>query len=484
MNAPSIGRGTLYFTLANAVFLASGFVIRFWLARYLGPVEFGIYGVVIGLMEMWNNFLMNGLPRSASKFISEDYSRTGSVIRSANRVQLVLVIVLFALYFGLAGFIADLLNDPSLTPYIRLSAITLPAYAFFSIYRVGYLNGLRQYGKQAFSNILHSFIKIGVVFLLVLLGFGVKGAILGYAIAATLAFFIVWWFLRPVEKSEVGFGWQTLLRFGIPVALFTLVGFFLGLVSLFVLKMLGDSDDQVGYYTLAIDISKFIGFLTLGLGMALFPAISFATAQKDILRTRRYIAKSLRYVLILMLPVALLISATSSDLATLIGSSAYEEAGEPLAILVFGAAAMSIFTLFATIIIGSGKPVVALGIIGPMIVFEIVLNVILIPAYGMEGGAVAHTVTGVLGMCAGAIYVFVRHRIPVNLKSSLRICLSAVAIHLLAYYLPVTSFWLVPFFGALLVLYAGLLLVSGELGREDWATLEGVIPWRRIMRRQ
>ena len=190
-----MGKGTFYLMISEGILFLSGYVIHFWLGRYLGPADYGTFGVVLYLMTTVNLFLTSGIPKSASKHIAEDYSKAGSVIKDANKIQLVFCALLFGLYFGLAGVIANLLNDPSLTPYIRISALAIPTYALYSIYNTGYLNGLRKFGRQAISAAGISLARIAAVFILVLVGFGVNGAIIGYAASALIGFLLAWRFL-------------------------------------------------------------------------------------------------------------------------------------------------------------------------------------------------------------------------------------------------------------------------------------------------
>ncbi|MCK4965330.1 MAG: oligosaccharide flippase family protein, partial [Dehalococcoidia bacterium] len=57
-----MGRGTLYLMVAAGVFLVSGYVIHFWLGRYLGPESYGLFGIVLALMTIADLLLISGWP--------------------------------------------------------------------------------------------------------------------------------------------------------------------------------------------------------------------------------------------------------------------------------------------------------------------------------------------------------------------------------------------------------------------------------------
>jgi O-antigen/teichoic acid export membrane protein len=475
-----MGRGTIYLITANGVLALVGYIIHFWLGRHLGPADYGTFGVVLYLMTTVNLFLTSGFPQSASKYIAEDYSRAGSIMRAANRIQLVFCALLFGLYFGLAGVIAGLFNDTSLTPYIRISALAIPIYALFSLYGGGYLNGLHKFGRQALASVGDSVAKVGAVFALVLFGFGVGGAITGYIIATLVGFLLAWRFVRPVEKSKVNFGWRKLVGFGIPATLFAATFFLLMSIDLFVVKAIGAGEAETGYYTSATTISKVPYFLFAGLAMTLLPSISKSTSSNNTELTQGYIRQSMRYMLMLLIPVVLLISATAADLLTMVYSSLYIEAASSLSILVFGLGFLSVFFVLSNVIMGSGKPKVTLGMALPLAGVDIGLNIFLIPRYGLVGAAWATTITGFLGMCAASVYMLWRFKTLVNPKSLGKICLASLVIYVIALQVSLSPLWLPLIYLGLLALYGGLLWLIRELKSEDLATFKRILPLERL----
>lgn len=476
-----MGRGTLYLMIANGVFLISGYIIHFGLARYLGLEIYGAFGVVLYLMAIVNLLLTSGFPQSASKYIAEGNTRLGSIISHSFRIQALLSLLIFAIYFGLAGVIANLLNDPELTPYIRISAFVIPAYAIFSIYSGGYLNGLRQFGKQAKASIYGSIAKLAGVIVLVWVGLSVNGAILGYLFGAIVGLLLAWKYLRPIERGSTDFEWRKLMKFGVPATLFAVTLLLVMSIDLFAVKAITMGDTGAGLYTSATTIARLPYFLFTGLALTLLPSISRSTSIGDIKLTGRYISQSLRYMLMLLIPVILMISATSADLVTLVYSSRYIEAAQPLSVLVFGLGLIAVFNVLCNIIMGSGKPGVALGIALPLLPLDIALNIALIPQYSLLGAATATTLTGLTGMVAAATYVLWRFRTLVPAKSLLKICIASAIVYAIALNISLSPFLLPLLYIGLLSIYLGLLLVMKELKKEDIETFKRIIPLEGFM---
>jgi stage V sporulation protein B len=478
-----MAKGTFYLMIANGLFALVGFIINFWLGRYMGPAEYGVFGVVLSLMTTVNLFMTSGIPRSASKYIAEDHAKTGYIIKEANRIQMVFCVLIFTLYLGLAGVIANWFNDSSLTPYIRISALAIPAYSFFSIYNGGYLNGLRKFSRQAVSITVVSLTKIAATFLLVLLGLKVKGAIVGYILAAIIGSVLTWRLLGPVEKSRNNFNWRKLVGFSIPAIVFAVAFYLLMSIGLFAVKAMLSDNAEVGYYTAANNIASILYFLFAGLATSILPSISRSTSANDAMLTRSYIRQSMRYMVMLLIPLVLLLSATSTDLLTLVYSSRYIEAASPMSILVFGLGLLSIFFVLTNIIMGSGKPLVIMLMSLVLVGIDTGLNIFLVPRYGLVGAAWATTITGLLGMSVAAIYVFWQFKVLISAKSLGRICLSSVVIYIIALQLSLLPFWLPLIYIGLFILYAGILWLTKELNREDLKTLRKIVPMERFIGR-
>jgi stage V sporulation protein B len=461
--------------LANALFALVGYIIHFWLGRELGPAEYGTFGVVLYLMTTTNLLLTSGIPQSASKYIAEDNSKLGGIVRETNRIQLIFSIVVLGLYLGLSGVIAEALGDASLTPYIRLSALTIPTYAIYSVYNAGYLNGLRRFGRQAITTAGISVVKITLVFILVAAGLGIYGAITGYIASAVVGFFLAWRFLGPRVKNQVNYGWKKLAAFGLPATLFSAAFFLLMSIDLFVVKAIIGNESEVGYYTSAATVAKVPYYLFTGLAMALLPSISRAVATGDDGLMKNYINESVRYLLMILVPGVLLISATSQELLTLVYSSRYITAGESLSILSFGAGLLTIFYVLAHIVMGGGKPGIVLIIALIAVGISLALNFLLVPEHGLSGAAWATTLAGIFCTAVATAYILFSFKALIAPLSLLRILVSSVIVYLIGIYVSTPPACLPLLYAGLLALYGGLLIMTREITGKDLEMVKSMV---------
>ena len=475
-----LGRGTLYLMLVQVVFLASGYLIHAGLGRLLGPASYGIFGVVIYLITLSQDFLRVGIPQAASKYIAEDNSNAEAIKNKTVKLQLIYSVLVFSVYFLLADIFADLLGDPSLSIYIRLSAFIIPAGAFYSLY-TNFLNGLRWYNKQAQVMLFYSAAKIAGVFALVFFGYAVYGAIFGYLMGPLVGFALGWYFFKGIKGEGDGrndFELKKIINFAVPVIIFSVTFTFLISADLFFVKRILVENVQVGYYTAASMLSRVPFHILSALGFALFPAISRSTAINDVKQTENYIAGSMRYLLMFLIPIILLVSATSESLVSLFYSSAYLPASSSLSILVFGLGFYTILTIMTTIITASGRPRVSMLIALVLVPLCIVFNMFLIPIYQLEGAALATTVTSLLGVCFAAGYVFKRFKTLINAKSFVKICVASIVIYAIALRLSLPFFFLPFLYVLLFALYFGILFLMKELSEDDLKTFKGIIRGR------
>jgi stage V sporulation protein B len=470
-----VGRGAVYLIAANVVFFFSGTIIHLGLGRYFEPAEYGVFGVILTLMSGINVILISGFPAAVSKYTAEDSARQGSIVRHARRILVLLSLLLFAVYFGSAPAIAGLLRDPQLAPYIRVSALAIPAYALYSVY-LGCLNGLRFFGRQATVSIIVSVVKMAAVFALVVLGLGLNGAVLGYVLAPLAGLLLAWKFVGKTRGACADFEWRRLVKFSIPVTLYSLALLLLISVDLLAVKAIMGDGAEVGYYTSATTIARVPYQAFIGLASTLLPSISMATSRGEHWLAARYISQSMRYMLILLLPGVSLVSATSAELVSMVYSSSYIEAGDSLGILAFGFAFLTVFMVLAHVIMGGGKASVVLAMALPLVAVDIILNIVLVPKYGLEGAAWATTVTGFIGMTVAAGYVLRRFNALVSARSFAKICLASVVVYVIAVQIPVSPALLPVIYLGLFAIYSGLLLLAKEFCRQDVEFLKSMSP--------
>ncbi len=465
----SLTRGTTYLLVAQMVFSVSGYVIHAGLGRLLTPSEYGIFGLVLYLLSLINIFLMFGIPNAASKFISENEKNTKSVKKSTLKLQVIFSVVIFVSYFLLSDFISYLLGDPGIGAYIKVSSFVIIPYSLYTLH-MNFLNGLKLYGRQSKTIVLFSLAKVSGVFLLVFLGFSIFGAIAGYALASLFGFIVAGIYLPKMKAgSSRKIKERKIIDFAWPIITFSFVFTLLLNLDLIFLKTILRENALVGYYTASSMLARIPYYILPGLGFALFPAISKSTHDKNDKLTNTYIRNSMRYLLILIIPFLFVVSATSGNFISFFYSSKYTAGAGALSILIFGVSFLTVTNILSMIINASGKPRVSMVISLAMIPVITFLSFFLIPEHGLEGAAMATTITGTFGITVTSYYTVKKFGSFINFLSLARILFSSLVVYALALLIPVPNKWLLPLEYALLFsVYFFLLVLTREWRKGDY----------------
>ena len=176
------------------------------------------------------------------------------------------------------------------------------------------------------------------------------------------------------------------------------------------------------------------------------------------------------------LPVACLVSAFGTEIISCLFSRVYSTSSPALSILMFGFTFMTLFSVLTTILTAGGRPKAAMTMGLILLPVDALLNLVLIPRYDLVGAALATSSTSVIGVMMASAVIFRRFGVLLEVRSLSRIAISSLAIYLLAIGLPLPSLWNAVWGVVLIPGYAVLLILSGELGREDWNIVKRLIP--------
>jgi stage V sporulation protein B len=363
------GRGLVLISAAKLWFMVAGYVIQFGLPRALGsPEKYGLWVLVLSLVSPLNNVMVTATIQGVSRFTSESAARGGAVVRAALRMQMLLGGGATLAFFLLAPAVAWFEHDAALTPYLRLAAGVVGAYAFYAVF-VGAANGAHAFQKQAGLDMTFASLRALFVVGAAALTGSALAAVGGFVAAALLILLlsIAWVGLGPASTEKMPVA--PLLRFFLGVAAYLLIVNLLMFVDGLLLKRLvaeaasrsGAADPsavanlQEGLYGAVQAIARIPYQLILAVTFIIFPLVSQATFAGDVERTRRYVATTMRYSLLVVALFAVLLGARPGAVMHLFYRPEYAMGAAALPILLFGYVCFSLFTIAGTIVNGAGR---------------------------------------------------------------------------------------------------------------------------------
>lgn len=398
---------------AKIVFVAAGYAIYVGLSRLLAPAQFGTFLVVNSSVAVLNAVFITGSIQTVSRFVAQAPENAGGTLRTALWFHVALAGGLSALYFLAAPLIASSLNDPQLVPYLRVSALIPLAYAFYAT-MIGYANGMRWFGQQAGFDMSFSSVKLVLVVGLAALGYGAFGAVAGFAAASILILLASWYVIGRPALNAAGasaVSSSTIARYEITVMAHVGLTNLLMQLDLLMVKALSAGQDAsvaAAMYGSAAKLAQIPYSLLVALNFLIFPYIARSTAQASSHETAGYIRQALRLGAALIVGPTIVLAVLSSQAVALVFGARYAEAAPALQLLVCGYIAFSLLTMAATVINGSGRPVVSLVITGATVVAQATLGRLLIPVEGTMGGALASSGAYLGGFVVATAYLGAR----------------------------------------------------------------------------
>ena len=462
MNKTSLAKGTIYLTLSSGLFIVVGYLTNILLGRLLGPTNYGNYGVIVSLMSLINIIQTSGLTQSVAKYIAENEELTDAIMRSAFTLQIIVTGIISIIFFLLSPTIAALLHDKTLTTYLQLAAFSFPLYGIYAL-MIDYHNGRHFFKKQALLNSIYSVTKALSVISLGLF-FQLKGVIWGFIIAPLTS--LLFGFYYP-KQGQVRFSYKKIILFSLPLIGYILFSTLMQSIDLYFVKALL-SPESAGFYTSSQNISRILYFGTISFSAVLLPSISQSIKQKRHDDTQKIISLMLRAVILIILPIAALIAATSNQLISFLYSPIYLPASSSLMILVVSFSLFTLFTVICTILIAAGKPMVAFLLATIGLLLTSLFCSLFIPSLSIQGAALADMTSNSIVLCLGVgiIYRFLHIHLPI--KTLIKTISISIILFILARVLVPEMLLLLPLYYLLLIcLYFIMLLLTKELTKQD-----------------
>ena len=378
------------------VMLASGLLASVVLARALGPGALGVYTAVFALITVVLTLADLGI-RQAVTYLMGGRRAPDATVVSNLLAFLVLGSVLATtlaagiLWMGPARAYGAGVLLPALASVPLLLAITYVKGVALAKGWIRRLNLVDLWQRAAFLILLTVFVLAA--------GMGVAGATLAYFVGAAVGAAFSWSWLRRVAPLRIAIDKDVarrLLGLGLTYAV---VLFALNLnyrVDVLLIERLL-SAEAVGLYAVGVRFAELVWQLPAAVGVVLFSASARAeTGRAAVARTARVLRTTLPLVVI----VCIGITAVAPWLLPALFGPVFTASVTATRLLMPGVVSAVVFKVLYADVAGRGRPTDGLWVFAPLAAANVVLNLMWIPTYGIEGAAVATTVTYLVGAVA------------------------------------------------------------------------------------
>ena len=367
--------------------MVAGLLVGIWVARYLGPEQFGIFSYAIAFTSLFNSIAKLGLDGIVVRDLVKEAEKRDIYLGTAFWLKLLGALLML-------GIVAIAMQLTSSDPLTNLYILIIASGAIFQSFEV-----VDFYFQSKVLSKFVSICKMAQLFIssLLKLYFIYTGAELSYFVLVTLldqvtlalSLYIAYRFQelgsfyghfnKAIAKQLLKDSWPLIFS-GLVIMIYMRID------QIMIKEMLGERD--VGLFSAAVRLSEVWYFIPVIISTSLFPSIVNAKKISDKLYDTR-LRRLYTFMIWLAIMIALPMTFLSNWLVTLLYGEAYREAGQILMIHIWAG-------VFVFMGVASSKWFISEGLQRHLTIntvagaiMNILLNIFLIPKYGIYGAAIA-----------------------------------------------------------------------------------------------
>lgn len=370
------------------------FVWTILIARYLGVSDYGIFGYAVSMSTMFAIICDLGMSTHIIRSVATDYNIVSKYLGNAIPLKLFLSIAyLVVIYIVLVIF-----NQSWLVIYITLLFCLEMIIKNFMALLSGIFQAHEKGKYPAIANTILAVFTMILVIVGIVFNWGLNGIAWAYIIANVIAISYTIYALREfITVPKISFDmdfWKKLLKWGTPFAItgiFSTVYYSIDVVML---------EQMVSAYATGIYNATYKLINVLTLFYSIYTAVIFPVMSKQFKNEKSLLVasfeKSTKYLSMVTIPIAIACLFYSTDIIHFIYGYQYADAGAVLSILIWTVCFLFINGAASNELNASHKEYSVTKIYIVAAIFNVCLNLFLIPRYSYIGASIATVVSEIL----------------------------------------------------------------------------------------
>lgn len=362
-----------------------GLFVGIWVARYLGPEQFGLFSYAQSFVGLFATIATFGLDSIIVRELVKNKSRQDLLLGTAFRLKLIGALAVLLILSLAVSFTS---ND-SQTNFLIIIIASATIFQSFNVIDF-YFQSRVQSRYAAFANAITLFISSLVKIVLILIGAPLiafawvvmfDSAILSlgfiYFYLKTGKELMKWKFEKEMALSLLKDSWPLIVS-GIVISIYMKID------QVMIKEMLGS--EAVGQYAAAVRLSEAWYFMPMIIVTSLFPAIINARSSSEQLYYSR-LQRLYDFMVWMAITIAIPVSFLSDWIINLLYGSQYNHAGSVLMLLIWA----GVFVSFSLVtekhinLINKQKYTLITTSSGAFI--NVIFNLFFINSYGIAGAA-------------------------------------------------------------------------------------------------
>jgi O-antigen/teichoic acid export membrane protein len=338
-----VGRNIVVLLASQLVTWSLAFVLAVFEPRFLGPAGLGQLRTAMAMWSIANVFAELGVNTLLVLEFARDPRRARALLAPAVRLRAAAEVLAAACI----AVVVAVLYDADTAVIVAIVGIGLVIASFTEIARSA-LYGLQSMGITARVDIVVKVVLVVVVVSTLLAGGGAKAVATVWIIPQALACWLLWRALR--ERADRSTGVEpirevTVLRRSAPYLVSAAVSTVYSQTDIIVISAIA-TVDEAGWYAAAATLFGSLLFIPTTFTTSLFPALAQLNEEGPE-RALRLLARSVRSMLLLAVPMGLGTVVVGDEVATTVLGSDFDGSGPVLSI--YG---VVLIVMFLTILFG------------------------------------------------------------------------------------------------------------------------------------
>jgi O-antigen/teichoic acid export membrane protein len=461
------------------------YLALFFIARYMGPRDFGIIGFAIGFVGLFAFLSDLGFNSAHVKRISEGKD-LGTCIGTFLVTKLGLVSLMATATIGAVFFWKVVMGRGFESSTHELAIFIILIYFIFerlsTIFQTTY-TAETKITKTYLPKFIATIARTSAIIFVAISSLGAIELAFAYVFGHIFLFTTSLLLFKnyPINKpSRECFHDYT--SFAIPMIVVSSSALIMANLDKVLIQMFW-SAEHVGYYFASARICGFVVLAGSSIGHLLFPIISNYYSKKNTRSIKEMIRRSERYISMITFPMVFGIVALAEPAIHILLSDSFNPAIPVFRILPFYALINALTIPYTSHLLGINKPKLVRNRILIMVILNLVLNIILIPkdiqsigltliGLSATGAAIATVISYTIGYIQIRIVSWKQSKITFNLKILLHL-FSASIMGIILYWISMNiaierwyELFVVGLFG--LGIYFSILYLLKEFTRDDY----------------
>lgn len=394
--AQRVAKNTIFIAVSQTLIKVINFIFIVFLARLIGAQDFGKYSFVMVLFGMLSLLANFGFDTLIVRDIARNRSLSSAYFWNSLFIKLTVslfILFIISVFFGFTSIISDAVKRNCLLIscfILSFNCITQTMWSFTDAYEK------MQY--HSILNVFYNFGRMTIGLTLIFMGYGLIILFLGLLLVEILVLISTALVTdKAIKLPPAGINFNIigdLIGKSWPFALLGFLGLIYFRVDILILSWL-KGDETVGWYNAAYGLLVGLMFIPDSLITALFPVMSrYYKNSEEALRLTYQ--KSVKYLFILGLPIAVGIIILSNKIILLLYGQNYTNAVPALRILGLAIVLIFINAPLGRLFFSINKQKVVLSLSLLTVFTNIVLNLLTIPKLSYIGSSVSTVISEIL----------------------------------------------------------------------------------------